>query len=100
MRIGTINRAVLATVAMLLAVPGHAADDEKSETLVVEAEKITDRDHPDYVKCRSEPIIGTRARKKRVCMTNSQWAAAAAEGNEVARRMVTDAASGGMNGSN
>lgn len=100
MRMWTISWLSAVAFVAFLSVPAHAADEEKTGTQVIEAEKITDRDHPDYVKCRSEPIIGTRARKKRVCMTNRQWAEAAADGNEVARRIATDAAAGGMNGGN
>ncbi len=47
-------------------------------------EKITDKNHPDYVRCRTEPVIGSLARKRRVCMTNEQWEEAARVGNRFA----------------
>lgn len=57
-------------------------------------EKITDRSHPDYVRCRSEPIIGSRAKRRRVCMTNREWAGAHQEGNRNARTFVDDMQAG------
>jgi hypothetical protein len=43
--------------------------------------KITDKKHPDYVLCRSEAVVGSRASRTRVCRTNREWAAASREGN-------------------
>ncbi|GAB5487819.1 MAG: hypothetical protein Pars2KO_13890 [Parasphingorhabdus sp.] len=57
-------------------------------------EKITDRKHPDYVRCRTKPVIGSLAKKKRICMTNSQWAAANQESSKRSREMVEDLAVG------
>ncbi len=72
--------------------PVSAAEDkdvaEKKKT------KITDRRHPDYVRCRSEPVIGSLARKKRVCMTNREWTAHNAEGNKRSREMVDQVTQG------
>lgn len=50
--------------------------------------KITDRSHPNYVRCRSEAVIGSRAKKKRICMTNSQWKEYAREGSKESRDFV------------
>ena len=63
------------------------------------SEKITDRDHPEFVRCRTEPVIGSRAKKRKVCLTNREWEEFGRRGNEVARRTVGDNA-GGMNGNN
>ncbi len=52
------------------------------------AEKITDRKHPDYVRCRSEPVIGSRVKKNRICMTNSQWKEYARKGSKESRDFV------------
>lgn len=43
--------------------------------------KITDPKHPDFVRCRSEPVLNSRAQRVRVCRTNKEWTAAAREGN-------------------
>ena len=53
-----------------------------------EAEEITDRSHPDYMRCRRESVIGSHARKRRVCMTNREWELAASTGNSGAREIV------------
>lgn len=57
-------------------------------------EKITDKKHPDYVRCRTKPVIGSLAKKKRVCMTNSQWVAVNQESSKRSREMVEDLAVG------
>jgi hypothetical protein len=43
--------------------------------------KITDPKDPDFVRCRSEPVLNSRAQRVRVCRTNKEWTAAAREGN-------------------
>ncbi len=53
-----------------------------------EPEKITDKSHPDYVRCRTESIIGSLARKNKVCMTNKEWAEARKNGNRFATDMI------------
>ena len=55
-----------------------------------QAEEITDRKHPDFIRCRTESVIGSRAKKRKVCLTNRQWEEFARRGNEVARRTVED----------
>jgi len=52
--------------------------------------KITDRSHPDYVRCRSRAIIGSLARKQRICMTNKEWVAHNQEGSRRSREFVED----------
>ena len=63
-------------------------------------EKITDRSHPDYVRCKSESVIGSRARRKRTCMTNREWALVSRRGNEATRDFVQDNQPGFLPGSN
>ena len=43
--------------------------------------KIKDRRHPDYVRCRKEPVIGSLVQKRKICMTNAQWKKYYSEGN-------------------
>jgi len=52
--------------------------------------KITDRSHPDYIRCRKEAIIGSLSKKRKVCMTNKQWALDSRDGNRRAKEIVTD----------
>lgn len=61
--------------------------------------KITDRSHPDYVRCRNRPTMGSLARKQRICMTNREWVVHNRKGNAQSREFVDDMQAG-MNTSN
>ena len=79
----------VASVAILgLSVPAHA--QESSTAAAEPKEKITDRSHPDYVRCRTERVIGSLAKRKKTCMTNREWAEVAREGNAFANEMVDE----------
>jgi len=54
---------------------------------------------PDAIVCRREPIIGSRAQFRKVCMTNAQWKVAIRKGNEGTRSII-EAQQTGMNPSN
>lgn len=82
----------LAFSIMLTTSPALAQTSAKGEEVV--SEKVTDKSHPDFVRCRSESIIGSRAKKRKVCLTNRQWAEVARDGNAVATRVVEDGRSG------
>ncbi len=41
--------------------------------------------HPDFIKCRKIDIIGSLAKKARVCRTNEQWAESWEKGNRNVR---------------
>ncbi len=58
------------------------------EVVETKPEKITDKSHPDYVKCKRESVIGSRARKRKVCKTNRQWVLDAREGNRHSRDVI------------
>lgn len=64
------------------------------EFTVNEKKPITDKKHPDYVRCRSKAVIGSLAKKKRVCMTNQEWKVANREGSKRSRELVEDLAVG------
>ena len=86
--------------ATALTVPSaFAADSDKTETNAKKPKKITDRRHPDYVRCRSEAIIGSLTRKKRICMTNAEWVVYTRTGSRDAQQFVDDMQSG-LNTSN
>ncbi len=61
--------------------------------------KITDRSHPDYVRCRNRPTMGSLARKQRICVTNREWVVHNRKGNAQSREFVEDMQAG-MNGNN
>ena len=48
------------------------------------------RDHPYYITCRRDAVIGSLARKLRVCRTNEQWKSFAASGNDEGRAVIDD----------
>ena len=76
--------------ASLTASPTFAADSDKAEQKSKKPKKITDRRHPDYVRCRSEPIIGSLTRKRRICMTNAEWTEYVKVGSRDSRQFVED----------
>ena len=58
-----------------------------------------DATHPYFIKCRKTEVIGSLARKLRVCRTNAQWKEASAKGNDSTRETLEGfARSGGTNG--
>ena len=58
---------------------------------------ITDKNHPDYVRCKSESVIGSRAKRKRTCMTNREWALVERRGNEQSKEFAGDNFAAGYN---
>lgn len=94
-----------AAAAALIATPALALEETATTETVTETakakkpKKIKDRRHPDYVRCRSQPVIGSLARKRRVCMTNREWVAFNQEGSKRSQEFVDDMQSG-MNTSN
>jgi len=89
----SISAAALISVAISAQPAGAVAGQETGvdrDTKSQKPKRITDRRHPDYVRCRLEPIIGSLAKKRRVCMTNQQWAAHIQEGNRRANQFVSD----------
>lgn len=58
---------------------------------------VTDKSHPDYVRCRSERVIGSLAKRTKTCKTNREWEEVARVGNRGARDIV-ESQQVGMNG--
>ena len=58
---------------------------------------ITDKSHPDYVRCRSERVIGSLAKRTKTCKTNREWEDVARVGNRGARDII-ESQQVGMNG--
>lgn len=92
---GFVNKAVVLIIAGVLSSTAGATqldvtkEVDKSAEEIVETEKITDRRHPEFVRCRSEAIIGKLAKKRKVCMTNKRWAEAGKSGNRFANDMIS-----------
>ncbi|MEM7690534.1 MAG: hypothetical protein AAF291_16080 [Pseudomonadota bacterium] len=79
--------------------PGPQTSTEPNIDVVEEKpKKITDKRHPDYIRCKSEAVIGSRARRKRTCMTNRDWELVQRRGNEASRDFVDQNQPGFMSG--
>lgn len=77
------------------------ADAAQAITVVEKRpQKITDRTHPDYVRCKSERVIGSLAKRKKKCMTNREWRVVSAEGNKRANEFVDEMRSTSVSGNN
>lgn len=88
--------AVTASVALAQpAPPAPAAVTDPSVTVVGEkpakaeaSDKVTDPKDPNFVRCRSEPVLNSRAQRVKVCRTNKEWAAASREGNRQTQELL------------
>jgi len=58
--------------------------------------KITDRSDPNYIRCRSERVIGSLVKKRKKCMTNAEWKVYNTEGNRIANELVDESRSTSM----
>ncbi|WP_417819102.1 hypothetical protein [Tritonibacter scottomollicae] len=94
----TLLIGALATMAYTVS-PAVAAEAKNEAEKAKKPKKITDRRHPDYVRCRSEAVIGSLTRKKRICMTNAEWAEYTRTGSRDAKQFVEDMQAG-LNTSN
>ncbi|WP_422342641.1 hypothetical protein [Parasphingorhabdus sp.] len=65
-------------------------DEQQSVDVEKPADKISDKRHPDYVRCRVEPVAGSIIKHRRVCMTNRNWKLAIRLGNKYASDFVAD----------
>ena len=83
----------IAALSLVLAAPGIAAVDkqppdrmpsEMTPTEIRAYNSNIERGHPYYITCRKTEVIGSLARKLRVCRTNEQWKDSSARGNEYA----------------
>lgn len=77
-----------------------SAQDQKATKVEAKtvSDVVLDKNDPDYVKCRREPVLGSRAKFRKVCLTNQQWEAAAREGNKVADDLITNMRAQSTNG--
>ena len=49
-----------------------------------------DPTHPYYIRCRKDPVVGSRVRKLRVCRTNEQWKQFLAQGENNGREILDE----------
>jgi hypothetical protein len=69
-------------------VPGGVTVTGESLPKTTAAGKITDPKHPDFVRCRSEAVLNSRAARVRTCRTNKEWAASSREGNRQTQELL------------
>jgi hypothetical protein len=58
--------------------------------------KITDKNHPDYVRCKTFSEIGSLVSKIKACRTNAEWKRINSAGNATARAVVEAGTPGGL----
>lgn len=46
--------------------------------------------HPNYIRCKKDPVVGSLVRKLRVCRTNEEWKRFSAMGNDNGREILDD----------
>jgi hypothetical protein len=99
----------IVALSVVLAVPAAAGTDklppdrmpsEMTPTEIRAYNSDIDESHPYYIKCRKTEVIGSLARKLRVCRTNEQWKEASANGNQNARDTLEEFARKGSITSN
>ena len=49
-----------------------------------------DSGHPYFIRCKRDPVVGSLARKLRVCRTNEEWKKFAAQGNDSGREVLDE----------
>jgi hypothetical protein len=83
-------RLISLAASIALAAPAIAADklppDRMPSEMTPTEIKVYNADlaksHPYYITCRKTEVIGSLARKLRVCRTNEQWKESSARGND------------------
>ena len=114
-------KTIAASIVMALASSPAAADDNTTAPAVISSDagakpppdrapslmtgreiaaynKDLARNHPYYITCRRDPVIGSLARKLRVCRTNEQWKSFSAQGNDEGRAVLEDMTKAPANG--
>ena len=80
-----------AAIAVLLASPAlYAQDDDKP----ADTAATTATPEKEELICRTEKVIGSRAKKRRICMTERQWREVAYRGGNFSRALVESGRSG------
>ena len=98
----------IVALSVLLASPALAGGDKQppgripSEMTPTEIKAYNadiDASHPYYIKCRKTEVIGSLAKKLRVCRTNTEWKESSSQNNDYTRATLEGMArTGGTNG--
>ncbi|MEX0341137.1 MAG: hypothetical protein AB3N06_00985 [Erythrobacter sp.] len=84
----------VATAGLAIAMPA-SSQDRDAATDQPETQESTERaDRSDALICRTEKVIGSRAKRRKTCLTRAQWERVARKGNAFSRGLVAGAATG------
>ncbi|MEO9636035.1 MAG: hypothetical protein ABJF89_12565 [Parasphingorhabdus sp.] len=92
--IQTLITGAFAATALTVPSASAAVDNNETKTEAKKPKKITDRRDPNYVRCRSERVIGSLTKKKRICMTNAEWVVYTRTGSRDSNQFVEDMQTG------
>ena len=70
--------------------PPDRAPSLMTPTEIRDYNKGLDLAHPYYIRCRKDPVVGSLARKLRVCRTNEEWKRFREMGNDTGRDILDD----------
>lgn len=82
--------------ALALSAPSIAQEADAGATNETAAAETKAEDKK--LICRTEKVIGSRAKRRKTCLTRAQWERVATKGNAFARSLVAGAATGMWDG--
>ena len=83
-----LSGAAVAETRVMDRQPPERAPSTMTPTEIAAFNKGLERTHPYFIKCRKEEVIGSLAKKLRVCRTNQEWNRYADVGNQNARDTI------------
>ncbi len=86
-------RVIMLTVASIVCF-GSSGVAAQENTNTEEVEKGVELDDLHVIKCERQAVTGSRARKKRVCLTMAEWRARRDAGHRTADALLQDASRG------
>ncbi len=78
----------IVVVALAMTIQPLASAHANTPAAAPAAVKITDKTHPDYVRCKTFSEIGSLVRKIKACRTNAEWKKINEAGNKTAEDIV------------
>ncbi|QYJ07992.1 hypothetical protein [Qipengyuania flava] len=88
----------LAAVAGALALSAPSSAQEPETAGSGEAAAADTKAEDKKLICRTEKVIGSRAKRRKTCLTRAQWEQVARKGNAFSRALVANAATGMWDG--
>jgi hypothetical protein len=85
-----VSRPALAIVDAENRLPPDRAPSLMTPTEIRAYNEGLDLKHPYYIRCKKDPVVGSLARKLRVCRTNEEWKQFAAQGQNNGREVLDE----------